>query len=519
MGRKPGTVPPEFAELIPDDQRLLASCFDNYHSVGGGLFAIGSEVERIDHLSSTGMDYSDGKLYRCLWSTDGNPAELVAYDHIGVLNYRRLDNISMPHDVMSIDGRILIAATIQNQVQWIAADGSVVRCWTAPGEVDSWHLNSLATFDGGIAVCAFGRYEHRRGWQAAGKPANGCVIDLESGRQLLGGLHAPHNPYFLGTSWLVCNSAAGEIIEVGHATGEVLRRQSLPGWPRGLLVTERHLFVGLSADRHAAGSKGTASVVAIDRETLRPIARADCPAREIYALSMVPETLLDGLRRGFATNATRVHEQGQWAMFDGLGIEPRRLWAVGELVSPEEQGVHIVVDAPPVNPFPAGVLLSLHCTITNIGTAILTPAPPHPTKIIHRWYDANGDIVPTEEITAALGASLPPGSMLTVPVRARAPRNPGCYRLRITAAQDGGQSFDETGRSNYLDLDVTICGNNTRGTDSTPRAATNGCYSETRSSTVKSVHNVTESVLEPTFFAGPADRSRAAAPRPDTVES
>ncbi|AGL16373.1 DUF4915 domain-containing protein [Actinoplanes sp. N902-109] len=444
------------SQFLSDGTHLLASCFDAHHSVGGGLFALGAEVEKVDDVSSTGMYVDDGLLYRCLWSADGSPAELVVYDESGIQRYQRLDDVSTPHDILVADGEVFVVATTQNEVRSIAADGTVSRRWQAPGEPDSWHLNSLARYGDRMVVCGFGPFLRRRGWDEAGRPATGQVADMATGEPILTGLQAPHHPHYESGTWLVCDSAARELVEFPDHTRQPSRRLRMPGWPRGIAVTDDYLFVGISAHRHTADTEDTASVAVVDRAQWRVVGVVDLPVREVYALALVPSGLLAGAAEGFGANHTRVHEQSQRQLFDRLGRRPRQLWAVGDRLLEEECRAVITLAGPVPDEVVAGGLLSVDCLIRNAGAAVLTPAPPHPVRVVHRWYTPGGELVPTQLVTSALTRSLPPDTVTRVPVRARVPETAGRYRLRVTLAQDDGVPFDEIDPAGALDLDIVV---------------------------------------------------------------
>ncbi|GAA2687624.1 MULTISPECIES: thiamine pyrophosphate-dependent enzyme [Actinosynnema] len=461
------------AGYLPEGHALLASCFDAHHTIGGGLFAIGDSVDEIDRISSSGLDRSGGLLYRCLWSADGSPAELVVYDETGVRRYHRLDGVSTPHDILATDAGVLVAATMQNEVQCVGAGGEVLWRWRAPGEPDSWHLNSLARYGDRTVVCGFGEFLRRRGWDESGKPATGRVVDLESGEPVLEGLTAPHNPWHDDEGWLVCDSATGDLVRfpaagaagaagagcaesAADAAGSRAERLPLPGWPRGLVVTDRYLFVGLSPHRHAATSVETAAVAVVDRRRWELVGVVNLPAREVYALVLAPNALVEGARAGFGANRTRVHEQGQWQMFDQVGVRPRRLWALGDPLTDEERQVGITVDEPALAQVEAGSLIAVDCAVRNTGTGLLTPAPPYPVRVVHRWLDGDGEEVATQQIRSALPRSLPPQGSARVTVRARVPARPGAYRLRVTLAQDGGAPFDEVDAGNAAEVGFEV---------------------------------------------------------------
>jgi acetolactate synthase-1/2/3 large subunit len=440
--------------LLPEGTCLLASCFDANHTVGGGLFVVGDVVDDIDRVSSTGLYTADGQLYRCLWSADGSPAELVVYDETGVCRYHRLDGVSTPHDILVHNGDVLVVATTQNQVHRVAPSGEITWRWQAPGEPDSWHLNSITNSGDRIVVCGFGQFLRRRGWDQSGKPSSGRVIDLETGEPVLTGLRAPHNPLRTADGWLVCDSAAGEVLEIPDETGEVSRRLPVPGWPRGLAITDDHLFVGLSPHRHAATSVEGASVAVVSRADWRLIGMVRLPAREIYALALASEELVGGARRGFGANQTRVHEQDQRHLFDQIGVRPRRLWSIGDPLTDEECRAVVTVDETTDTTAETGSLLTVSCQVRNTGPGILTPAPPYPVRVIHRWYDADGDLVDAPAKGTALARSLPPDAVAVMPVRVRVPDRPGRHRLCVTLAQDDGTPFDEFDEASRAELEV-----------------------------------------------------------------
>lgn len=442
--------------LVPDGQYLLASCFDAHHTIGGGFFAINGTIEEIDRVSSTGLDVADGLLYRCLWSADGSPAELIAYDETGVRRYFRLDDVSAPHDILAVDGRVLVVATTQNEVQCIAPSGEIEWRWRAPGEADSWHLNSLTRWNDQIVVCGFGPFLRRRGWDENGRPTTGRVVNMDTGQPVLEGLKAPHNPWYSDGTWLVCDSAAGELVEICEATRHETRRLRVPGWPRGLVVTDHYVFVGVSPHRYMANSVEAAGIAVVDRADWRCLGLIDLPAREVYALALAPAALVEGAAQAFGANHTRAHEQGQRRLFDELGKRPRQFWAVGDRLAEEDCRVEITVPGGAQELAEAGSLLNVSCRIRNVGTGLLTPAPPYPVRVVHHWYDEDGKLVETQPISAALPRSIPPTEAISVPVRARVPWANGRYRLRITCAQDGGIPFSELDDTCAADVHVHV---------------------------------------------------------------
>lgn len=220
------------------------------------------------------------------------------YGPQGVVSHWAVEELREPHSAMWRDRRLVVVSTLTNSILWLAHDGSVVRRWRLPGEGDSCHLNSLATRHGHLLVSAFGRFREHREWADPERWAGrGIVIDVASGREVLSGFSAPHNPVWLGDGWLICNSAEGTLLRLdrrGAAQAEV----HLSGWTRGLVVSPDRVHVGVSAHRVRGAERGHAFVAELTRDGLEERHRWDLPSREIYDLAYVPAPLVDGIQRG-----------------------------------------------------------------------------------------------------------------------------------------------------------------------------------------------------------------------------
>jgi uncharacterized protein DUF4915 len=270
---------------------------------GGGLYVLeDGRFSLLDELSSTGLAVSpDGeRLARLLWAEDESDraGELLIYGREGLLAHHRLDELRQPHSV-GWDGDTLVAvSTGTNALLWIDSSGAVGRTWKAPGDGDCWHLNSLAWRRGRMLVSAFGRFAGHHDWTRDGaREGAGIVFDLRSGRDVLGGLSAPHNPLWLDGGWLVCNSGPGELLALDRR-GRVRLRREFSGWTRGLAVDGAVVYLGISAHRLGGAEAGTACVVGLTREGLEEVDRWELPSREVYDLIVAPEALLGGLRGG-----------------------------------------------------------------------------------------------------------------------------------------------------------------------------------------------------------------------------
>lgn len=406
---------------------------------GGGIFAVsGARVEQIDSLSSTGLAVADGQVARLVRSaTEHYGSEVLLYDMQGVERYVRLDEVVDPHDVVWDGTHYVVASTTANSLFWLSPQGEVVRRWQAPGDGDAWHLNSLVLADGRLYGCAFGRFEHHRDWIGHRDDGSGIVFDVESGRDVLTGLDCPHHPRRVDGSWLVCNSAQHELLELDDA-GRVQRRLELRSWTRGLAVAGDTLFVGESAARDQADTGGEASVAVVSRQDWRIRDRVLLPCDEIYDVVVAPTELVDGVRRGFRTNPLRTAERDQLALFDQVGARPRRLWATGDALAPEDCRVALSATLP--LELSAGTWNEVTCRIENLGPAFLVSAPPHPVHISYRWVAGAA----TEEgERTRLPQSIAPSTSADCYLGLRAPAEPGVYELQVTLVQEGVAWFDE----------------------------------------------------------------------------
>jgi hypothetical protein len=268
---------------------------------GGAFLLNGGQVERIDELSTTGVAVSaDGAmLARLLWNDQDTElaGELMIYDAMGLVVYRRIEDLREAHGVVWHEGRWVAVSTLRNSLLWLDASGNTVCCHAAPGVGDCWHLNNLLVHEGRLLACAFGRFEEHRGWSdRSARVGRGVVFDLADGRDVLSGLTCPHDPCALDGGWLVCNSASEELLRC-DLEGAVVERCALGGWTRGLAYDEERIYVGVSAHREL-GLEGTASVAVLDRGTLQELDRWMLPCREVFSLVFVPGALVEGLRAG-----------------------------------------------------------------------------------------------------------------------------------------------------------------------------------------------------------------------------
>jgi acetolactate synthase I/II/III large subunit len=435
------------------DHVALISCASE--ADGGGLFSFdGTAVERIDRLSSTGLLLHRDKLLRILFTRCAPDfgGEILVYDAGGVLKYFRIDEIPDAHYLEWDGENYVVVATWRNRLVWVSPGGDVVRVTDLPGELDSWHLNGVHCKNGHLYVSAFGDEGRHRAWASA---RSGFILNLSTGEKVVTELQSPHNPKFVDGRWLVCNSSQFELLEYESGASTPSRRLKLDGWTRGLALTDDYILVGESAQRHQPGGELNAKITIVCRKNWVVLGRIQVASREIGEILIVPAALAEGVRRGFRTNPLRVAEADQYALFDRAGVESPRLWAVAEALPPKDCRVRIGVAIP--ESMDAGSTLELCCSVTNLGSAILLSAPPHPVHLSYRWCLPDGTAAENREpLRSWLTWVLPPGMTREYRVLVRAPEVPGCYLLRVTMVQEMVAWFDLLDEANCAAQKVLV---------------------------------------------------------------
>ncbi len=428
---------------------MLVSGLDERGS--GGLFAFdGSRIVTIDRLATTGIAVSEKVVGRLVQSFDGlvlttgaastpaSGARLLIYDHAGVREFRRLDDIPDPHDLTaSVDGSWLAVSSARNAVVRIRPDGSSKTLWQPSSVPDAWHVNCVCVADGEVWVTAFGRFEHERQWSvdACGR---GFLRNLTTGEEL-GGLSHPHSPRLISDQWWVCNSLEQSLVRWSGDEWETL--VSLRGYPRGLAVEGDLAFVGESAHRDVDEEWATLAVVegdvVVDRLLL--------PCAEVYDIRVCQASMLDGLRRGF--NMTRspaaraaAARTAAVGLIESVG-DPAIFGAIGARLAPGTAGVRVRTDQ--ITTMEAGERRSVMTVVENLGAVALASISPFPVHLSYRWL-RDGDVVAEGERTV-LGETLFPGRTAAYEIDLCAPASPGQYTLSITLVQEGNFWFDDVG--------------------------------------------------------------------------
>ena len=442
------------------DGEILLAAGEGPEGAGWLLAIEGDTWEKIDSLYTSGITVAGDCLYRvlCTRSIPKFPAtgELLVYDELGVARYHRIDSLDDPHGLI-YDGECLVTpCSAINTIFWLGLDGTVKRVWTAPGTDDAWHVNGVHVHQGRLYASAFGRFEENYGWSNDMDAPAGLIFDVETQTDAVSGLCCPHDPLRVDGGWLVCNSRPGDLLFIDES-GLPARKVNLGGWTRGLAVSERYIFVGISGDRHATGDPGRAAIAILDRETWTPLARIPLPCIELFTLSLAPRKFLGALRRGFRTNAYRVGVQDREDMFRAVG-NIRGQWGFTPMNPMLPDECQCVITAKAASEVVNGAALPVEVEVTNCGPVTLLTASPNPIHLGYRWFGLDARTVDpqVDYLRFPLPEALAPGAKLKWEVSLPTPWTAGVYDLTFSLVQEWVVWFDEHDSGNGYRVRVNI---------------------------------------------------------------
>jgi hypothetical protein len=382
----------------------------------GGVFTVAEDgVEILDSLPTVGLAVGDKQLARLLRAPGEltGTTELLVYDTRGIVEYRRLDAVRDPHDVLADGDGWLVVSTGTNEIVRVDARGALDSIWHGGGEADAWHVNCLACA-GELYASAFGEFATFKQWRGKRAVGRGRVWNIATGEIVLEGLTHPHTPRCVDGGWIVCESLGGAVSRFdarGKRTDEVI----LGGYSRGLAVAGEHLLVGVSAPRD--DRTASAHLVWLDRTSLVEQERVALPCREIYDVVAAEPVYADAIRTGFATNPYRVGTllAAQWKAADRAADACTIRAAL-----PAERA--------------AGDRFTIAVEIENTGSSWLGSVDPQPVFVASRWIDGDGTQVDGDRM--ALPVVLAPGQRTLVALPISAPA-PGDYELNIALVREG----------------------------------------------------------------------------------
>jgi hypothetical protein len=406
----------------------------------GGLFVVRDGiVSRIDWLPTAGLAAHGRRFYRVASQRQHDGAELLIYDDVGVASYRRIDGLDDPHDLLVRgDGTILCTSPSADSIVTVDPDGSARTVYRAGDAFDAWHVNCITEHHGRLYATAFGRFARHRGWQRAAAGA-GILFDVETGEDVASGLDRPHTPRWLDGAWTICNSGAGTVVRM--VPGGTRTNIELGGFPRGLCAIGDRVYVGVSELRSAEGFRGTSAIAVLDRATWTELGRIPFHGGNPYDLVPLDDATADALRLGFGFSSRRRRNLDQLAMFDAVGVQPSRLWAIGDALGSRDRRVSIAASIPAR--ITSRTAMRVRCRVTSRSEALLVTAPPYPVYLSYRWLTPEGAQVPDVGLRTPLPATLPPQGSLDVTIIVAPPHTAGCYTLVLTMVQEGVGWFDD----------------------------------------------------------------------------
>jgi hypothetical protein len=306
-----------------------------------------------------------------------------------------------------------------------------------------------------LYACAFGRYTHYRDYKDHLSRGDGFVFDVASGSSEVTGLCAPHSPRYFDGYWTVCDSLHNSVVQM-DADGHRVQEAKLRSFTRGLAVTDEYLIVGESAQRGAEDAPATGSVAILRRCDFSIVARREVPFREVSDVIVAPRSLVHAVKTGFRTNPLRVSESDELQLFRDVGIEPRRLWAVNERLTPDQCKVRIDANVPAS--LICGKLTLLECTVQNTSDTFLSSELPWPVYLSYRWKGTYGStrVDSSGGNRNRLPCMLTPGSSIRCRMELSAPDTEGEFEIFITLVQEHVAWFDDIHPSNAFCAKVKV---------------------------------------------------------------
>ena len=249
---------------------------------GGGLFFVNAgSVKKLDSFNTVGLFAGAQRFMRGI-----QPDALWIYGDTTLEISSETVSIGDVHDVLEFEGDVYVVGTTGNEIIKLDRDGVERQRWRYPGEDDSRHVNCLGVWNGTVVYSAFGEFTKHRGYKGQ-SDGQGFVNELFSGKRLISGLSQPHTPVGHGANLLLANSSCGELHEYGPG-GKLIRKKILPGYTRGICVTDEAIYVGLSKSRNLeSGGPDSAVLVALDPATLEELGQIALPADEIYSVTYI----------------------------------------------------------------------------------------------------------------------------------------------------------------------------------------------------------------------------------------
>jgi uncharacterized protein (TIGR03032 family) len=214
------------------------------------------------------------------------------------------------HDIaVESSGRVIFVNTKFGCLATLSERYSFQPLWRPPflsrlAPEDRCHLNGLALENGRPRyVTAVSSSDVVDGWRDRRKDG-GCVLEVPSGQEILGGLSMPHSPRIYRDRLWVHNSGTGFFGWVDRTRGTFEPVTFCAGYLRGLAFTGNYAVVGLSRPRHEKtftglslddnlrdrGAEARCGLQVIDLETgdVQHWIRLEGMVSELYDVAILP---------------------------------------------------------------------------------------------------------------------------------------------------------------------------------------------------------------------------------------
>lgn len=263
---------------------LLISCPGD---TGGLFIANGKASARLTYRPTTGLFVGEDELLFSYQDRGGK--SIRAYRDGRAFEWDISTTPMDLHDLKILDGHLYAVNTEDNNIVRLDTYFKSLKTWPLPWETekDSAHLNSVTLYRNRLLGSVFGRFTRHRQYKE-GTAGLGEVVDLETGETFISGLSQPHSLTVHDGLLYLCSSEDSELrIYDGNQLQKKIR---LPGYTRGLAITEDTIYVGMSASRNsesASSGLGTATIAIIDRETFSHSNSLGIGCREIYDIRVM----------------------------------------------------------------------------------------------------------------------------------------------------------------------------------------------------------------------------------------
>jgi len=259
---------------------------------GGGLLYLHKHLLMpLVNEDASGLESTVDGLLWCVQTGDSRWLRKVSDGRLHTISVS--DSPPDLHDVLTTADGTYAVFTETNHIAHLDANYRVVESWCFGDEPDSAHVNSIVIHNGRLLASMFGRFHAHRGYKGATRRA-GLVVDVRTGQPLIEGLSQPHSLASDGEDLWLCSSQ-DQSVHVYGGDYQLKRNVSLPGYTRGLAMSNEHLYVGLSRSRNAAGSDvgefDSAVIAVLDRGSLEVVGYVPIPYNEIYDIRVAPSTL------------------------------------------------------------------------------------------------------------------------------------------------------------------------------------------------------------------------------------